>query len=185
MYERSNYILSLVNDYEQLFQSFTKSHIRNIKRAIKLGNNVRVHIPIEDVVKLAKDQTKKFSTIAEKDYKNFLQLYKILKKKGMAITYGVYNLKKDLIASCAYFFSHKRAYYILVGNHPEGRITGASHMMIDYFIKEHASEDLLLDFEGSNIKSLAFFYKSFGAVLEKYPGIKMNKLPGLVKLFRQ
>jgi hypothetical protein len=44
---------------------------------------------------------------------------------------------------------------------------------------------MVLDFEGSNIASLAFFYKNFGAQLEKYPGIKMNKLPAIAKLFVQ
>ena len=89
------------------------------------------------------------------------------------------------MSSCGWFFSHGRAYYILVGNHPDGRTSGASHLMIDHFIKEHAGKQLLLDFEGSSIKSLAWFYRSFGASEEKYPGIKLNKLPSIVKLFKK
>lgn len=185
MYERSNYVLSLENSYENLSASFAQSHVRNIKRALKQGNSVKKNIPVEDVISLAKEQTKNFSPITEKDYDNFFKLYEILKKKKMAVTYGVYSKNDQLTASCAYVFSHKRAYYILVGNHPDGRTSGASHLMIDQFIKEHAGENLTLDFEGSNISSLAFFYKSFGSTLEKYPGIKMNKLPTIAKLFRQ
>jgi hypothetical protein len=185
MYERSNYVLLLQNTYENLAAKFAQSHVRNIKRALKQGNMVKKNIPITDVISLAQVQTKKFSPITEKDYNNFSKLFEILKKKKMAVTYGVYSTNNQLTASCAYVFSHNRAYYILVGNHPDGRTSGASHLMIDHFIKEHAGENLLLDFEGSNISSLAFFYKSFGSSLEKYPGIKMNKLPAIAKLFRQ
>ena len=185
MYERSNYIFPLQSTYEILSGKYAQSHARNIKRAVKQGNIVKKNIPLKDVISLAKEQTKKFSPIAEKDYNNFSKVYEILKKKKMAVTYGVYSSNNQLTASCAYVFSRNRAYYILVGNHPDGRTSGASHLMIDHFIKEHAGENLILDFEGSNISSLAFFYKSFGPSLEKYPGIKMNRLPAIAKLFRQ
>lgn len=185
MYERNNYTLLLHDTYKNLATNFAQSHLRNIKRAVKQGNVVKKNIPIAEVISLAKEQTKKFSPISEKDYHNFSKLFEILKKKKKAVTYGVYSANNQLTASCAYVFSHNRAYYILVGNHPDGRTSGASHLMIDYFIKEHAGENLVLDFEGSNISSLAFFYKNFGSFLEKYPGIKMNKLPAIAKLFKQ
>jgi len=44
---------------------------------------------------------------------------------------------------------------------------------------------MLLDFEGSDIPSLAFFYSSFGAVEERYSAIKLNRLPGLVKWLKK
>ncbi len=185
MYERSNYILNLRGNYENISKKFAESHLRNIKRSLRLGNVVKKDIPIDDVITLAKEQTKNFSHITKKDYDNFSMLFEILHKKKMAITYGVYASNDQLTASCAFIFSHQRAYYILVGNHPNGKTSGASHLMIDYFIKEHSGKKLILDFEGSNISSLAFFYKSFGATLENYPGIKLNRLPALAKLFKQ
>jgi len=185
MYERSNYVLSLQNNYENIAANFAQSHIRNIKRALQQGNIVTKDVPIDDVIALAKEQTKNFSPITEKDYENFSVLFEMLREKKMAVTYGVYSSQKQLTASCAFVFSHNRAYYILVGNHPDGRTAGASHLMINHFIKEHSGKNLVLDFEGSSINSLAFFYKSFGSVLEKYPGIKVNRLPAYAKLFKQ
>jgi len=185
MYERSNYILSLQKRYEELQKNYAESHRRNIHRAAKSGNFFKKNIPITDVIQLASRQTKKFSPINRKDYDNFSKLFSLLHSKQMAGSYGVFNKDNQLMASCAFVFSHHRAYYILVGNHPDGRASGASHLLIDQFIKENAGKDLILDFEGSNISSLAFFYKSFGALLEKYPGIKMNRLPAVAKLFRK
>ena len=185
MYERSNYILPLNEPYNTLAANFAESHLRNIKRAQQQGNIVKKNIPIADIIALAKEQTKTFSPITEVDYNNFSNLFETLLKKNMATTYGVYSSQNQLTASCVYIFSHKRAYYILVGNHPNGRTSGASHLLINHFIHERAGEDLLLDFEGSDIKNLAWFYRSFGASLEKYPGIKVNRLPVLIKLFKQ
>lgn len=185
MYERSNYILPLSENYEILKSKYAGSHVRNIKRAMQYGNIVKKNIPIADVIRLAKAQAKDFSAIEDKSFGHFADLFEFLKEKNLAITYGVYSPQDKLVASCAYFFSHNRAYYILVGNHPDGKTSGASHLMIDAFIKEHAGKNLTLDFEGSNIPSLAFFYKSFGSALEKYPGIKMNKLSPVAKLFKQ
>lgn len=185
LYERRNYILSLQKDYKHLNEDYSKSHVRNIKRARDSGNVVQKNIPLADVVKLAKEQSKDFSPATNKDYENFSLLFSILEQENNAVTYGVWSSQQQLVASCVYFFSHNRAYYILVGNHPNGRTSGASHLMIDYFIKEHAGENLVLDFEGSDLKNLAWFYSSFGATEEKYAGIKMNRLPPFAKLFKQ
>ena len=185
MYERINYILPLNENYQSLQRKYASSHTRNIKRAKQFGNLVKKDIAIKDVIHLAKEQAKNFSLIEQDNFLDLANLFEYLKKRNQAITYGVYSSQNQLVASCAYFFSHQRAYYILVGNHPNGKTSGASHLMIDHFIYEHAGEDLTLDFEGSNISSLAFFYKSFGAIQEKYPGIKMNKLPAIAKLFKQ
>ena len=185
MYERNNYILPLNNSYESLKVNYAKSHQRNIKRAVQFGNIVKKNLPIDEVIRLAKNQEKDFSKTKEKDYDNFFHLFEFLKEIKRAISYGVYSSQGKLVASSAWIFSHQRAYYILVGNHPDGKTSGASHLMIDEFIKEHAGENLTLDFEGSNTSGIAFFYKSFGALLEKYPGIKTNRLSSIAKLFRQ
>ena len=92
---------------------------------------------------------------------------------------------QNFLASAAFFIFQNRAYYILVGNHPNGKTVGASHALINAFIKDHAGRNLILDFEGSDIHSLAFFYSSFGATEEKYCGIKLNRLPGLLKLLKK
>jgi hypothetical protein len=185
IFERSNYILSLEKSYEELYSFYTKSHQRNIRKAKNSGNIVKKNIPVTDVIFLAKQQTRNFSPVTDKDYKKFSGLFTLLQKRNMAVTYGVYTPGQQLISSCGWLISQNRTYYILVGNHPKGRDSGASHLMIDYFISEHAGKNLLLDFEGSDIKSLAWFYKGFGAIEQKYPGIKLNKLPSILKLVKK
>jgi hypothetical protein len=61
---------------------------------------------------------------------------------------------------------------------------GASHYLIDRFIYDHAGKKLTLDFEGSDIRNLAFFYSSFGAEIEQYPSLRLDRLPWYVRLLR-
>lgn len=184
LYQRRNYILHLDVPYERLYESFKENIQRNIKKCRQLQCEIRKNIPVEDVIELAKEQSKSFSSLSDDDFGRIEKLYDQLHKKEKAITYGVFS-NQELVASAAFFFSHKRAYYILVGNHPNGKTIGASHALVNAFIEDHAGKDLILDFEGSDINSLAFFYSSFGAREEMYAAIKMNRLPFYLKWFKK
>jgi len=185
MYERSNYILPLEKSYTKLSAQYSNSHQRNIRKAKDAGNVLKKNIPVADIIFLAKEQAKNFSPIKNQDYANLAKLYEILLGKNMAISYGIYSPQQELLSSSGWFFSHGRAYYILVGNNPKGRNSGASHLMIDLFIQDYAERKLLVDFEGSDLKGIATFYRGFGATEKKYPGIKLNNLSPIAKLFKK
>jgi hypothetical protein len=180
---RNNHILPLSKSYDALYKDYRDNIRRNIKKAQQLGVRYESDIPVAGVLELAKQQMQKISGISDADYANFEHLFGALRKKKQAIACGVYLLDQ-LVASAVYFFSHNRAYYILVGNHPNGKTVGASHYLIDRFIHDHAGEDIILDFEGSDIRNLAFFYNSFGSIVETYPFIRINKLPWWARLFK-
>jgi hypothetical protein len=178
----SNFILSLQSSYEQLYNGYRDNIKRNIKRAQKLNNRYATDVDVADVLALARLQPDRTSHFTEADYANFTSLYNFLQQQKKAVACGVYTPANELVASCVYFFSHNRAYYILVGNHPNGRTQGASHFLIDRFIHDHAGTGLLLDFEGGDFHNLAFFYSSFGAQLEVFPALYVNRLPWWMKL---
>ena len=54
------------------------------------------------------------------------------------------------------------------------------HHVINTFIRENAGKNLVLDFEGSDHKNLARFYKSFGACEKNYNKIIINRIPNLL-----
>ncbi|HEY9364963.1 MAG TPA: GNAT family N-acetyltransferase [Chitinophagaceae bacterium] len=180
-YLRMNLLLPLQKTYEEISGRYRENIKRNIKKAFKLGCHVKKGVTIEQVIELAKDQMKTYTKPDENAFERFGKLYDLLHAKQEAITYGVFSNKNELLASSVFIFSNKRAYYILVGNHPNGKTLGASHALIDAFIKDHSGKDLSLDFEGSDMHSLAFYYGSFGAVEEEYSAIRLNKLPWYVK----
>jgi hypothetical protein len=185
LYERMNYVLPLNETYEKLYHNYRDNIKRNIKKAAKLNCVIQKGILITEVISLAAEQSKDFASLSPNDFNKFKKLYELLHTNKQAITYAVYAATGELLASSVFFFYKERAYYILVGNHPNGKTIGASHTLIDAFIKDNAGKNLLLDFEGSDIRNLAFFYSSFGAVEEKYVGLKNNKLPKLLKIFKK
>ena len=185
LYKRMNYVLNLNDSYDNLYNAYRDSIKRNIKKSEQLQLQINKNIPVAEITRLAKEQASSFSSLSETDFIQFEKLFYILYKDKRATTYGVYTKDGKLIASAVFFFSHNRAYYIMVGNNPDGKTLGASHALINAFIKDHAGENMLLDFEGSDVTSLAFFYSSFGARVEKYSAVKLNKLPVPVKWFKK
>jgi lipid II:glycine glycyltransferase (peptidoglycan interpeptide bridge formation enzyme) len=181
---RLNHILDLSKPYEDLYKKYRENIQRNIKKAEQAGCKIEMGFDAEKVVDLAVQQMKSHSKESSDNVNRFRKLYQLLDAEKKAITYGV-SLQNELLASAIFFFSHNRAYYILVGNHPDGKTIGASHLLIDAFIKDHAGKDMLLDFEGSDIPGLAFFYSSFGAVEIVYPQLKINRLPFFLRWLKK
>lgn len=185
LYERMNYVLSLNETYDYLYGHYKENIRRNIKRAEQYQLTINKNIPVTEATALAKQQISDFARIPPETFTDFENLYCLLYQSEKATSYGVYTEDGRLVASAVFFFSHTRAYYILVGNHPDGKTLGASHALINAFIKDHAGQHLLLDFEGSDIPSLAFFYSSFGAREEKYSAVRLNRLPPPLKWFKK
>jgi hypothetical protein len=185
LYLRSNYVLDLNKPYAEIYDAYRDNIKRNIQKSLKQNCSVKTDIPVADVISLAKEQMQHYYKNADKEFDNFSALFQLLREKKKAVSYGILSAKNELLSSAIFFFSHNRAYYILVGNHPNGKTLGASHALIDAFIKDHAGENLFLDFEGSDIRNLAFFYSSFGAVEEKYAALKINRLPWFAKWLKK
>ncbi len=174
LYYRQNFVLPLNHPYPALNSSYRENVRRNIKKSRQYGCRCVKEIPLKDIIALTRLQAKEAT---DTEFAAFALLYQLQAGKGQAKTYGMVSKTGELLASAAFLFSNRRAYYLLVGNHPNGRTLGASHALIDAFIQDHAGQDLLLDFEGSDVHSLAFFYSSFGAVNEPYAAIRLNRLP--------
>lgn len=178
---RSNYVLDLNFTYDYLYGNYRENIQRNIKKAYQQGCTIQKEIAVEKIIELAVLQMKRNGHASKENVESFREIYRNLLQRKMAATYAVLSPDNTILASCVFFFSHNRAYYILVGNHPERKTSGASHALIDAFIKDNAGKKMLLDFEGSDIPSLAHFYNSFGAENEIYPAIKINRLPFYLK----
>ena len=181
LYQRISHVLDLHAPYETLYENFRTSYKTLLKRFDRIGCTIKKNIEIEEVLQLTRIKLVPVANVKEDDYDHFSKLYKTLAAAGKGINYGVYSPQGELLASGVFLFSHNRAYYIVAGNHADGRTVGASHQVINTFIREHAGSNLLLDFEGSDVHNIAFFFKSFGATEEKYPGIFYNRLPPLLR----
>ena len=67
----------------------------------------------------------------------------------------------------------------------KGRKTEANYFLIAQVLREWAGNDLLFDFEGSEIPGVALFYEKFGAQLQPYFHWHHNQLPPLLKWIKR
>jgi hypothetical protein len=178
---RMNHELSLRPSYDDLKAGYRNSYKQLLKRFYLGGNQAEKNISIEEVTELARQQLNPLFNVPEVDYQKFSGLYTHLQSTGKAQTYGVRDKQGSLLASGCFIYHNDRVYYVLAGNHPNGRTLGASHAMLDTFIQDHASQNLTLDFEGSDVSRIAFFFKGFGARELPYPGLRLNRLPRLLR----
>lgn len=183
--ERINYTLSLKHPYSEIAEQYRSNLKRNIKKAEQSGLKAVKNIAVDEIIALAKETMQRVSAISDEQLQRFKTVFTKAKENQQAETLGIYNNNDQLLASAVFLFSHNRWYYILVGNHPNGKTLGASHYLIDRFIATHANTDAIFDFEGSDIRNLAFFYSSYGATEERYPALRMNRLPKLLKWLKE
>ncbi len=182
LYVRNNLVLSLNKPHKALQNNYKGNTRRISSKAVENGCRIERNIAITAIMDLSQKQVKQ---ICKSDWHRLEQLYAELSKRRMAETYGAFSTDGKLLSSAVFFLSHQRAYYVLAGNDPASRSMGASHALIDAFIRDHAEQDLLLDFEGSDIEGVAFFFRSFGANEEKYPAIRLNRLPWWLRLIKR
>jgi hypothetical protein len=185
MTERVNYILPLGAPYETIESAYRTNLKRNIKKAAQQGLIVKQDMELSDILALAGETMQRVSPISTEQLSRFQVVVAAARKHKSCELLGIYSANDELLASAVFLFSHNRWYYILVGNHPNGKTLGASHYLIDRFIYQHAGTATLLDFEGSDIRNLAFFYSSYGATEERYPALRMNRLPKLLKWMKE
>jgi hypothetical protein len=173
--KRQNYLLDLHSDYSILFQHFRHSYKQILNKRDSQNLVVQFNISVEEVISAARKEGK--SGLMQWDYQQFQRLYKTLAEQSIAETVGIFSPVKELLASGVFFKLGSRIYYILAGNNPRGRLFSASHHMINTIIKKYAGQNLYLDFEGSDVPGIAFFFEGFGAAPETYYYVHQNRLP--------
>ncbi len=182
---RANYTLSLNKSYENIFKGYRNSYRQIISRnnathSLAVKRNINYAL----VIDLAIKKMQHINPFKKDDIKRFKNLCKIFLQDGQVKTYGVYE-NSTLLASGIFFIYKDRAHYIMAGNTEDGRQKSASHILIDAFIKDHADTKIILDFEGSNIPGIAFFFKGFNPEKEIYPALKFNLLNRVQRIFKK
>jgi hypothetical protein len=178
--KKHNYFLALNQSYEEIKQGFNQNAKRNITKAIRSGCIYKNEDSFEEILTPAIRQFQNHSRFSKLDTKNFKTLVQKLIGDKKAKAVGVYQ-NGLLHAGAIFLLNQHTAYYILATTTKSGKETGASHYLIDQFIKFHANKITVLDFAGSDVTSVAFFYECFGAQVYNYPSIRINNLPSLIK----
>lgn len=83
----------------------------------------------------------------------------------------------ELCATALLISEATRLYLLQSTTLPAGRKLAANHFLLDQLVREFAGHDLILDFEGSDLPGIAYFYANFGAIRQPYFFHRHNRLP--------
>jgi hypothetical protein len=179
--DKSNYVLNLDKDYKDLYKLFSTNAKRNIKRSLGHDEHLEKNLPVGELVKLKREND--VIKRSNKDYNWLIKLFETIRLRGAGSVYAI-CADHEITAAAFFAFSKSRAIYLLSVSSPKGKERRGMFRIIDTFIRDHAGSGLILDFEGSNIPSVARFFSGFGARPEVYQGVSFNRLPATLTKLR-
>jgi len=179
--ERKNFILTLHKSYPDIVQHYTNGCKNNLKKAIKL-NTVKSTLPVDDFFSFIKTNNR--LEVVDKTLQNLKKIVAAALSQSAGILYGAYSEKNELTGVAFFLDDGKRYTYLCSFSSNTGKKNNSMFSVIDHFIREHSQQNHLLDFEGSIIPGIAYFFSGFGAKHEIYHHLKYNRLPFPIRLFK-
>ena len=175
---QTNLTLKLNRSYENIYEGYSKQTKRNLKKAQKTSFNAFGYETPEQLINLFKqNKGKDLDNLQEKQYQKMTQIMHTLMHKKLGCINALYTEPNHLCAA-AFFMEWKgRITLLFSATDSVGKETQAMTKLLDEFFIFRSNKPLLFDFEGSNIESLARFYKGFGADIETYHNYTRNRLP--------
>jgi hypothetical protein len=166
--KKCNCILSLNRNFSEIEKSFRKDFVNKIK------NHSLVYQSSEEVEKAIHLFKKNYSDrihISKKDFENWKQLCILLKNKGQLFVREVKSQKSELLSIAIFLKDRRRIYYINSTTLTEGRKQESNYFLLYHLIKEFSNQNLIFDFEGSEIPSIKLFFKIVRIRMFKFPTI--------------
>jgi effector-binding domain-containing protein len=101
------------------------------------------------------------------------QLFANACTEKLSFTVTAHHQKEGDLLGAAIFLitpenTKRSLHYVCAGPTEAGKSIGVMHGVIDFILNRYQGENMLFDFEGSSIASVASFYKKFGANEEPF-----------------
>lgn len=166
--KRRNYILPLNLSYNELFKNY--KYIRRRTRNLLENTNIIIDKSedFHQVIDLFKAEKQNIITLKNNDYQRLIKLIIYLKKNNKVDIVVAKTTEGEFLGGAFFLKDDRRITYLFSSITSKGRDQQAMTFIIDSIIEKYANQNLILDFEGSMMPGIAFFFKSFGAVEEIY-----------------
>lgn len=176
---RTNLVLPLDRPYNEIEAGYSDDARKNLRRAQRHSLQASAAVPVAAVAKLYKAQYSAVNAAAKgEQLAALVSAGEWLLQQGLGFTIGIRSSHDNELLASALFGHYKgRLYYLLGAPTQRGRQQQAVYFLLDAVIQQYAQQALLLDFEGSDIDSVAEFYRRFGPVNRPYPAVHFNRLP--------
>ncbi len=111
-------------------------------------------------------------------YDKLSKLCDELALRNKLYSFSLVNNEGELIAFELGAYHHKTVHRILAGSHPEYKKFRLNHHLLDYIIRIHSEKYDYLDFEGSEIESIAYFNRKFNPTETHYYNVSYFNILG-------
>lgn len=179
-YQRAqNFELKLTKSIEELQSAFGSNH----KRALKKATKHQLSIVYSAVAQELNEAITWFKMHNKSGAKQTVAFYETLKniavaaEREKALELVFVEHENQGIAACMLVHTKNRITVLFTASLPIAKELGANHFVIFKIIEKYANSGKILDFEGSNNKNLAFFYKNFGSSAVDYFVWQKKNLP--------
>lgn len=184
--QRTNLVMNLSKAYVTIASYYRKDLQLNLKKAKKENLIYSTDADVSLAISLYQHHyQQKLDNATDKDFSNFKFLCLQLQQQQMCLVRKVTGTNGELLAIALLLKDDKRIYNIANTTTGAGRKTEANHFLLDSIIREFSAQNILFDFEGSDLPGVKSFYEKFGAANQPYFHYHHNQLPALLKLFKR
>lgn len=161
--KRVNQVLDLNQPYEDIYKGYRKDRRKNIEKIKKEDFHLITEVNIESFLQLTFNNYQNLEHI----YRSKGEFFELLKKRNCLIQYTV--RQENHITNHRLFLVSKNRIFVIASARNKEYLSGKdfSSYLIDHVIELYAGQKFFLDFDGSNVDSIANFNNGFG-VTKKY-----------------
>lgn len=162
--QRTNYTLSLEKNYGDLASNFSKS----VRKRLQKNSGLEIVLETQNLdsdalIGLYRNAYGVLNPqLKEVHYQKLKTIILLADEKSYILSVKVFS-RSELVAGLMFFHYKNRLVYALGAPTQRGRQLNALTFVFAFLIQKFQNTNQILDFEGSNIPSVADFYASFGA----------------------
>ncbi|MGV0922249.1 hypothetical protein [Empedobacter tilapiae] len=163
--KKINHILDLNQDYEKIFSNYSRNRRNEIKQTIKFDYKFKKTNQLDNFHKV----NSSYEYIVSNNLINYSKnkLEKLLNEKIITV-YEIFDNENNLLGCQLKMTSKNRIYNFAFARNKNSKSNFGSAFIIDYIIKTFSNSELIFDFEGSMVPSIAKFMQGFGAIEKHY-----------------
>ena len=181
----ATHVLTSVCPCGQIYEGYNKRTVRNLNKAKKHNHRVFEHDSPDQLITLFQENRgKNVKTLSEENYATMRQLMYVMLHKHRGYIWTIYDEHNTIIAGAFFVEIFGRIVFLFSATNDIGKKQHAMTYLLDELFISRAGDQVIFDFEGSNIKGLSEFYRGFGSEETTYYNLVINKLPGPFKFLK-
>ncbi|MEO7265537.1 MAG: GNAT family N-acetyltransferase [Ferruginibacter sp.] len=182
---RNNYIIDLKRSYDIISSAYSKNAAQELRRLKKFNLKYIDSADTDEAIEMYRQLYGQEMSYSKSDYEHFKTVCKNVAIENKVFVRQVRDEENELLALVLLLKDEHRMYNIISCILPEGKKYSANYFLYDELVKEFSGQSLLLDFEGSDVEGIKYFYEKFTQVNQSYLFMKYNRLPWPIKLFKK